>query len=867
MWDTVSDLLKRNFYFEEFTHGRRPPPMPMLMLMVLFSYTAASQLDAHFVTQHIPAAIPSNTIDASRSSLTFSTHFLITKTSTTIHKNDKQCRTLRTDIDWSAQVESSVYSTPVIRTAATESRYASHANSIIASTYVHFIESLQAKNGHVLPGWPLEFDKSEFPTSPILYDVDHDGHKEIVAVDKSGKLFVLYLTDGGNFLRDDVVAPFRLRVSNNLEKNLEKASNGLATATATSTTHTTAATTQWEWITRVLSLEHQEKPRGPESSQGIKSNTVLGPGHRVIDSRQQQQNAKNIDKATVKLNNDDKEDDWREQSWKELTESVAVESGDTKQRGGRDEEGRNDNGSWTVLSGHVLATPVLHDDGNLYVVTSHFVDNNNNDDNFKRAGNDNNVARWSAVSVTRWSLGKNCGQIVVPPATSATSATSATASCKPSTYPSVQWTVVLETSQSDRLTAYSAPLLADLNGNGVLDLIVATSSGKLHRLNAKTGKPLEFGKIRMAGEVQADLSVEDVTNESSNLNIIVCDMKGNIFCFNHNGISMWDVNVGGQIPSGPTLVRRGADVNIHVVTSTGHLWSLNGKDGKVLKGYPVKLTNARLVTSIAPMVVRRPPPTLSAVTEDTNSWAEEELYLIVPGLDGKLHVMNDRTQCVTLIDIGEHVYADVLVRGTLPNQHVHFHHEYSAVQKQPQHLTDHHSYGHRDNGGVRELTSFVVATMHGNIMSFVVDDSEYATKDRWDGKAPRAMTEVVDGAITLVGGERSRHVVSGHTFHVRVFIHAARKRRQGPYRVIVRCGSHIIREETYRSSGEHTMSLSLHTPGIFVLDVTSTNARGQSYTTELVVDYNTQVATSMIPMVTIPMVVFTALVVVLSQMT
>lgn len=150
--------------------------------------------------------------------------------------------------------------------------------------------------------------------------------------------------------------------------------------------------------------------------------------------------------------------------------------------------------------------------------------------------------------------------------------------------------------------------------------------------------------------------------------------------------------------------------------------------------------------------------------------------------------------------------------------------------------------------------------------------------------------DVGDGAIVLldVGGQRgqsgqisqsgqsehSEHssgaftspvvVVVGHTFSLRFRLLAERKRRHGPYKIVVRRGSLIIGRKMCLVSGVHTMELSLDLPGVFVLDVTSTNAHAQTWSTSFVVDYNTRVASSMVSMITIPMIVVTFFVVLMT---
>ena len=802
--------------------------LPTFLLLTAANIHASTGI--HFVTQHIPIAFPHNSIALP---IFQSPHLLEPPGAFTT----KCTHPLRTAIDWSTQVEASVYSTPVIRTAGTHHNHASSAESILASTYVHFIEALNAKNGHVLSGWPLEFHGNEFPSSPMLHDVNHDGNKEIIVVNKHGHLVVVYVNDAGTFLRDDIVYPFKLRVQNQKEQD----------------------TVQWEWVTRVLHLDHQKEYQKPERSSGIQSNTVLGPGHRVIDPRTKK-------KMKMKMKKD-----WRIDSWNELTNPSAVPFVQRTNKGDIDL-----NDDWTTLASHVLASPTLYNN-KLYIATSYF-----NDETSSSA-----TASVSAIAVSCWTLGVFCKENEE--------------GCQSSTYPTQQWTTIIETSFTLRLTAYSSPAVVDLNGDGQLDVLVGTSSGRLYKMDGTTGsvapKTTEvFSSLRF-GEIQGDLSVESLNTKASptlQMNVVVVDMSGNVICLNHDGSMVWSVNVQGEIPSGASLVRSGTEVHVYVVTSAGDVWGLRGSDGTVVAGFPLKVTQARLMTSVTPLVVRRQGNARAGrpakeVVKDLEHGAggggggrgsgrgsggahrEEDLHLIVPAMDGKLYIVGDASssggsggsgrgsggsskrtgKCTTVIDVGEHMYADVIVRGTVPNEHVHFHPNvgrHSGQQQRPE-------MGHPQEP---LLTSFVVATMHGNVMSIVVDDSAYLSRDQWNGGSGsfrRAAVDVGDGAITL--SSHKVQVVVGHVFHIQFYIHAARNRRQGPYKVAVLHGNRIVGQATYTTSGAHTIELEMDQPGLFVLDVTSTNAHQMVYSTTCVVDYNTRLASSVVNMITVPMVAMT----------
>lgn len=85
---------------------------------------------------------------------------------------------------WSAKVGSSVYSTPVIAQAGV-------GRTVLSSTFVRYIEALSGADGHELPGWPYAFSRSSFHSSPLLLDVDRDGTDELLLVSYDAELIVL----------------------------------------------------------------------------------------------------------------------------------------------------------------------------------------------------------------------------------------------------------------------------------------------------------------------------------------------------------------------------------------------------------------------------------------------------------------------------------------------------------------------------------------------------------------------------------------------------------------------------------------------------------------------------------------------------
>jgi hypothetical protein len=76
---------------------------------------------------------------------------------------------------WTAQLGSSVYSTPVIVVSAAGTR------AVVAATFVRYTEAVRGTDGHPAAGWPYAFGHATFHASPLLYDADADGIDEVRA--------------------------------------------------------------------------------------------------------------------------------------------------------------------------------------------------------------------------------------------------------------------------------------------------------------------------------------------------------------------------------------------------------------------------------------------------------------------------------------------------------------------------------------------------------------------------------------------------------------------------------------------------------------------------------------------------------------
>ena len=131
------------------------------------------------------------------------------------------------------------------------------------------------------------------------------------------------------------------------------------------------------------------------------------------------------------------------------------------------------------------------------------------------------------------------------------------------------------------------------------------------------------------------------------------------------GQSFWETRVSGYSSATPRIGDINGDGRVEVVlgTSTGHIWALDGLTGKPLEGFPVKakgtihapvlLVNLHSTYESDSTILK--PSGMSGMAK-----AAHGLHIVVPAHDGHLYIVDGRSLCTEKVDIGEHVYAQVL---------------------------------------------------------------------------------------------------------------------------------------------------------------------------------------------------------------
>ncbi|KAJ7534472.1 hypothetical protein O6H91_13G096300 [Diphasiastrum complanatum] len=216
----------------------------------------------------------------------------------------------------------------------------------------------------------------------------------------------------------------------------------------------------------------------------------------------------------------------------------------------------------------------------------------------------------------------------------------------------VKWSTHLDLSTdfgTYRAYIYSAPTVADLDGDGYLDIIVGTSFGFVYTLH-HDGSTRENFPLQM-GEVQAQVIVADI-NDDGELEIVTVDTRGNVAAWTRNGKEIWEVHVKSLISQAPTIgdVDGNGLTDVVVPTASGNIYVLNGVDGAHVRPYPFR-THGRVMSPI--------------LLVDLNKRGAETkgLSLVTTSFDGYLYLIDGPTACADVVDIGETSYSMVLAEN------------------------------------------------------------------------------------------------------------------------------------------------------------------------------------------------------------
>ncbi len=136
----------------------------------------------------------------------------------------------------------------------------------------------------------------------------------------------------------------------------------------------------------------------------------------------------------------------------------------------------------------------------------------------------------------------------------------------------------------------SSPALADMDGDGALEIIVGDDAGLLHVFR-QDGHELPGFPKQVDSLIEASPSIADVDGDGSP-DIVVGSWDAHMYAWDHEGnpLSGWPVKVGDQIISSAALVDLDGDGLPDVVAGSkdGNLYGWNSR-GEPLVGFPYDL--------------------------------------------------------------------------------------------------------------------------------------------------------------------------------------------------------------------------------------------------------------------------------------
>ncbi len=136
-------------------------------------------------------------------------------------------------------------------------------------------------------------------------------------------------------------------------------------------------------------------------------------------------------------------------------------------------------------------------------------------------------------------------------------------------------------SEGDRRRVVSTPVMADVNGDGVLGLVVGDLTGQVTAFDGQEGK--RIFSVSVPGRIVASLAAADLTGDGAD-EVVVGTTNGRVFVINGRGLIVWESDAGlelGEVTNRPVFARVNEDnvPDVIVPTSRRGLVALDGARG------------------------------------------------------------------------------------------------------------------------------------------------------------------------------------------------------------------------------------------------------------------------------------------------
>jgi outer membrane protein assembly factor BamB len=129
--------------------------------------------------------------------------------------------------------------------------------------------------------------------------------------------------------------------------------------------------------------------------------------------------------------------------------------------------------------------------------------------------------------------------------------------------------------------------LADLDGDGVREVLIGDNDGTFYAFSGKTGA-LEWS-FHTGGKIVSSAAVGDLDGDGD-LETVFGSGDGSVYALNGDGSEFWSHEFGAAVHSSPTLARRtsAGRLDVYVGTMGGEVAVLNGTDGTVIASASVE---------------------------------------------------------------------------------------------------------------------------------------------------------------------------------------------------------------------------------------------------------------------------------------
>ncbi|GFP86256.1 hypothetical protein PHJA_000769400 [Phtheirospermum japonicum] len=540
------------------------------------------------------------------------------------------------ELRWQAEVSSSIYASPLIADINSDGKL-----EIVVPSFVHYLEVLEGSDGDKLPGWPA-FHQSTVHSSPLLYDIDKDGVREIALATYNGE--VLFFRSSGYTMSEKLEIP-RLKVKKDWHVGLHPdpvdrshpdvhddeliqeafvdslSHHNESKLAAANTTNSPAGHNETSNpvpehdtlnLTTSADIQHNNHLNASqEETQGIKNYTqpdaaIKMPLSMNDSSPEKVSEGESGNTARRKLLEDDKDSKGNDDVHAATVENnggleaeadssfeLFRDSDELADEYNYDYDDYVDESMWgdeewteaqhekledyVHIDAHVLCTPVIADIDNdgvaeMIVAVSYFFDREyyDNPEHLKELGGID-IGKYVAGGIVVFNLNTK----------------------------EVKWSVQLDLSTDSsnfRAYIYSSPTVADLDGDGNLDILVGTSFGLFYVLDHK-GKVREKFPLEMA-EIQGAVVAADI-NDDGKIELVTTDAHGNVAAWTSQGKEIWEVHLKSLVPQGPSIgdVDGDGHTDIVVPTVSGNIYVLSGKDGSFVRPYPYR-THGRVMNQV-----------------------------------------------------------------------------------------------------------------------------------------------------------------------------------------------------------------------------------------------------------------------------